>query len=241
MAILVQCFFVKRIFQLCDQQMKYWVLAVLSVLVLTHFALGSAAVVRVIEALSVSEAKPLNTLSLSAIVPYTLAAVVSDTAISIALVLLLRTKRSGFESLNSILDRAINFALTRCVLVSIVAIARLITFVVVPQTLWFLAADFGMGKIYANSLLAMLNARRAQPTYTVEQGSGSSGETAVFSTVLELSSPRADSPTTSRFLPTFSLRRVSSMRDFERQDGSDKVANDSNAHYIPTLPVSSST
>ena len=57
--------------------------------------------------------------------------------------------------------------------------------------------------VYANSLLAMLNARRVQPTYTVEPASGSSGETAVFSTVLDFSGPGLTSTVGSGMPPTY--------------------------------------
>ena len=57
--------------------------------------------------------------------------------------------------------------------------------------------------VYANSLLAMLNARRVQPTYTVEPASGSSGETAEFSTVLDFSGPGLTSTVGSGMPPTY--------------------------------------
>ncbi|KAK7690668.1 hypothetical protein QCA50_005767 [Cerrena zonata] len=186
-AILVQCFFVKRIYQLCEDRVKYWVTAALSILIMIHISLSFYAIVTVLKALAPAEEivraeLPLNSLVLSTILPYTLAAVVSDASIAVALILLLRNQRTEFESLNSILSRGINFVLTRFVLVSVVAIIRLITFVRLPETMWFAVSDFAMGKLYFNSLLAILNARHPQQKYPITQSS----EEGVLTSVLQI-------------------------------------------------------
>ncbi|KAK7690669.1 hypothetical protein QCA50_005768 [Cerrena zonata] len=173
----------------------------------TGLALGSLAVVKVIRALSVHKHKPLTTLTLSAIMPYTIAAVVSDSCIAIALVLLLRTKRSAFESIGLL--------------------------------------------VYANSLLAMLNARRVQPTYTVDPASGSSGETAVFSTVLDFSGPGLTSTMASGMPPTYPPTQVAVYSELLNQlhpthdvqmhtdpESEGELAKTSgrlSPHYVPTL------
>lgn len=42
-----------------------------------------------------------------------------------------------------------------------VAVGEVIAFSASPNTLWFLAVDFVIGKLYANSLLATLNSRQS--------------------------------------------------------------------------------
>lgn len=78
---------------------------------------------------------------------------------------------------------------------------------VLVSSLSHISAD-SIGLVYVNSLLAMLNSRRLQPTYTVEHASGSSGETAVFSTVLDFSGPELTSTMASGMLPTYPPSQV---------------------------------
>ncbi|KAL4252276.1 hypothetical protein ABKN59_002549 [Abortiporus biennis] len=183
-AVLVQIFFVKRIYQLCRAPTRYWLAGILTILVATHFGLGSDAVVQVINAFNSDHhpdpVEPLAGITFSAVVPYTIAAVLSDVAISVVLIIVLRARRSEFESMNSVVDRLMNFSLTRCVVVSVAALVRLITYVAVPGTLWFVATDFIMGKLYAISLMSLLNSRRASLPATTE----SDLETPVFTTVM---------------------------------------------------------
>ncbi|KAJ8580092.1 hypothetical protein M405DRAFT_886256 [Rhizopogon salebrosus TDB-379] len=44
---------------------------------------------------------------------------------------------------------------------TIVATAEVIAFAISPNSLWFIAIDFVIGKLYANSFLASLNSRSA--------------------------------------------------------------------------------
>jgi len=228
-AILVQCFFVKRIYQLSPTPSKYWVTIVLSMFVCVHFALGSVAVVQIIRAFNGAGGLgfdvPFGSLTLSAGLPYTLAAVFSDVVIAIALTLLLRARRSDFESINSVIDKAVNFSLTRCVLVSIAAIVRLVTFAAVPGTLWFLAMDFIIGKLYAISLMSMLNSRRPPSSVTDE----TAADTAVFSTMMPLDVATFGQGSTHRLSANFPL---ASSRHSGHQTQSTKDPTDV---YLPSL------
>ncbi|KAH9846686.1 hypothetical protein C2E23DRAFT_569247 [Lenzites betulinus] len=76
----------------------------------------------------------------------------------------------------------VTFAINRCVLVTVAALVRLIAFTVLPWTAWFIATDFIMGKLYANSFMACLNARSFFPT-----PHASRGDTAIFSSVPDIS------------------------------------------------------
>jgi len=240
-AIAVQCFFVKRIFQLSPERYKYWLLALLSTLVVAHFGLGSDAVVKVIKALD--SQKQLGSLTLSAVFPYTLAAVLSDVCIAIALIVHLRSRRSEFQVMNSFISKAITFVMTRCLLVSFAAICRLIVFATMPSKLWFVAMDFTMGKLYANSLLAMLNSRRpsSAPGHT---STTLDPECAVFTTAMHLStmdSSRADleSSTSSSSAPRSTRHRPPEHIKLEPLSPAvDKTGlSNESVHFLPTLTI----
>ncbi|KAI6104355.1 hypothetical protein F5141DRAFT_1237777 [Pisolithus sp. B1] len=57
-----------------------------------------------------------------------------------------------------VLNTLIIYAINRCLLVLLVAIAALVTAVETQDT-WFLGLSFVIGKLYANSFLASLNSR----------------------------------------------------------------------------------
>ncbi|KAI6019664.1 hypothetical protein F5J12DRAFT_481354 [Pisolithus orientalis] len=52
------------------------------------------------------------------------------------------------------------YAVNRCLLTLLVAIAELVTCVCLPQDSWTMGLDFIFAKLYTNSLLASLNSRK---------------------------------------------------------------------------------
>ncbi|EEB92336.1 hypothetical protein MPER_09172 [Moniliophthora perniciosa FA553] len=62
------------------------------------------------------------------------------------------------------------YAVNRCLLTSAVAIVEVIVFIATPGSLWFIAIDFVIGKLYANSLLASLNSRNALRAQSSQSG-----------------------------------------------------------------------
>jgi len=97
--------------------------------------------------------------TLIAAVPFGITAVLSDIIIAIALCILLGSNRSSFEDTNNIINKLIVFAINRCILISAAALAETIVFSVLPNSFYSVAIDFVIGKLYANSLLAVLNSR----------------------------------------------------------------------------------
>ncbi|KAL4078087.1 hypothetical protein J3A83DRAFT_1728184 [Scleroderma citrinum] len=91
--------------------------------------------------------------------PFAVTAVLSDIFVAGALCILLRGKRSPFFETNVLVNTLIIYAINRCLLTSLVAIIEVIVFAILPHSLWFLAIDFVIGKLYANSFLASLNSR----------------------------------------------------------------------------------
>jgi len=103
----------------------------------------------------------LSEITYIAALPFAVLAVLSDVLITLALCVLLYNSRTGFRSTNSMLNLIIVYAINRCLLTSIVATIEMVMFVTEQETLWYLAADFVVGKLYVNSLLATLNTRSA--------------------------------------------------------------------------------
>jgi len=157
-ACIVQAFFTQRVYQLTPQPWKYPVTFIVAATVVVHFALGIDTVVKFFQ---IGEFSRLSEVTYDVALPFAIFSVLSDIAVAAALCILLQNSRTEYHSTNSILYRLIIFAINRCILTSVVAIAELIVFVRHPQSLWFLAMDFVIGKLYANSLLATLNTRRA--------------------------------------------------------------------------------
>ncbi|KAI6107477.1 hypothetical protein EDD16DRAFT_1740699 [Pisolithus croceorrhizus] len=93
--------------------------------------------------------------------PFVAAFALAEVLITTSLCVLLYDSgtRSSFSSTKRILTTLIIYAVNRCILVLVVALAELITTVEL-QSAWSMAIDFVIGKFYANSLLATLNSRQ---------------------------------------------------------------------------------
>ncbi|OJA11070.1 hypothetical protein AZE42_06925 [Rhizopogon vesiculosus] len=107
------------------------------------------------------EFSALQQITLYAATPFAIAAVLSDVCITIALCVLLHGNRSPVIETNVLVNTLIVYAINRCLLTSVVAVAEVIAFAISPASLWFIAIDFVIGKLYANSFLASLNSRSA--------------------------------------------------------------------------------
>ncbi|KAI0775179.1 hypothetical protein BD413DRAFT_295512 [Trametes elegans] len=184
-AAAVQTFFIKRIHKLCQSRFaRYTLPTVLSVLVLAHLGLGAEAAVKVITTFRSTSLDSLSKVAFSAALPYTLLAVLSDAFIAGTLIQLSRGRTPEWEStkLNTLIMQAVTFSINRCVLLTIAAFVRLIAFTILPWTAWFIAVDFIMGKLYANSFMACLNARSLFPSPQISRV-----DTAIFSSVPDVS------------------------------------------------------
>lgn len=157
-AFLVHIFFTVRIFRLSSRRVRWFLTPIISTLVLAHFCFGIETVVFLFIKKRFDK---LPEFTLSAAMPFALFAVLSDIFIAAALCVLLYGSRTGFQRTNTLVNTLMVYAINRCVLTSVVAVAEVIVFAVSPHSLWFLAIDFVVGKLYANSLLATLNSRRS--------------------------------------------------------------------------------
>ncbi|KAF9555960.1 hypothetical protein CPC08DRAFT_765552 [Agrocybe pediades] len=155
-ACVVQAFFVVRIFIICPQRAKWWVASFLSLLVLAHFAFGLETVTFMYIK---KQLEKLSEISLFAATPFAIFAVLSDILIAGSLCYLLHENRTGIRKTDTLVSTLIIYAINRCLLTSVVAVVEVIVFCIMPHSLWFLAIDFFIGRLYANSLLATLNCR----------------------------------------------------------------------------------
>ncbi|KAF9565216.1 hypothetical protein CPC08DRAFT_201191 [Agrocybe pediades] len=156
LALISQSFFTRRIFLLCSLRWRYWVAGIISVTVVAHFVTGINTAVHLFQKKEFSQLKEV---SLSAVVPFGASTILSDILVAASLCFLLDNNRSQFDDTNSVINRLIIFAINRCILTTAVAVVETIVFAVLPNTFYSFAIDFVIGKLYANSLLAVLNAR----------------------------------------------------------------------------------
>jgi len=83
-----------------------------------------------------------------------------DFAIASSLCYLLATSHTGFSNTDSFLTKLMTYAINTGCLISISSMATLITCAVMPKNFIFLGIEFFIAKLYINSVLALLNARR---------------------------------------------------------------------------------
>jgi hypothetical protein len=164
-ACVVQSFFIIRIFRLCNAKIRWWVASGLGILVLCHFAFGIETVAFLFIKKELSR---IPEVKLFAATPFALFAVLSDILIAGFLCVLLHGSRTGFKRTDTIVTTLIIYAINRCLLTAVVAILEVIVFSLMPHSLWFVAIDFVIGKLYANSLLATLNSRAAVRAATTD-------------------------------------------------------------------------
>lgn len=157
-ACAVQAFFTVKIFYLCRPRLRWIVTVPIIITVLLHLGFGIETVVLMFIKKQLSS---LSQLTYYAITPFGAALVVSDIFIAVALCLLLRENSSltVFPRTKQLLNILMIYAINRCLLTSLVAIAEVVLWAVNPENSWFMAVDFTIGKLYANSLLASLNSR----------------------------------------------------------------------------------
>ncbi|KDQ51156.1 hypothetical protein JAAARDRAFT_211291 [Jaapia argillacea MUCL 33604] len=82
-----------------------------------------------------------------------------DILITTSLCLYLRSNRTGFSSMDYIIDTIMMYAINHGSLTCICTFISLLCWLAIPHSLAFLGAHFAISKLYANSFLATLNTR----------------------------------------------------------------------------------
>ncbi|KAJ3482522.1 hypothetical protein NLI96_g6923 [Meripilus lineatus] len=87
-------------------------------------------------------------------------AVAVDMLIAIVICFFLNRRRTGFASMDGVINSITLYTVESGMITGIAAAASLIAWVTMPHNLIWLAIHFAISKLYANALLATLNARR---------------------------------------------------------------------------------
>ncbi|KAI0087323.1 hypothetical protein BDY19DRAFT_246021 [Irpex rosettiformis] len=152
----VQAFFTLRLYVLLEPRVRRWLIPIIALIVLAHFAFGvETAIFGLIE----KEFEKMQTKLYIAALPFAVFAVLSDLVIALCLCIKLHRTKSYLMTGNSVVNHLIIFAVNRCLLTVGATVLEVVLFTVFPHGLWYLALDFAIGKLYANSLLATLNTR----------------------------------------------------------------------------------
>lgn len=152
--LIVQSFFVYRIWIL--SRSKIFFVVPVGALVVATFALTFAYFVKAIKVTTFTLLPTLLTLSQSV----NALAAASDIMIAAVLIYILYQSKTGFSKCDSIINQLILYSLNTGFLTSVCAFLSLITINVFPATLIFITFYVPLSRLYVNSLLATLNARK---------------------------------------------------------------------------------
>lgn len=153
-AFLVQCFLSMRVYRLSNKSIPVTVIVMSSVI--AEFVLS---ITYVAKALPIQTfAGLLELKGISSAVNATTAA--SDVLIAGCLCFLLQKSRTGFRRSDTMINKLMLFSLNTGLLTGVFAVASLISISVWPDAFIYIAFYFCVGRLYCNSLLATLNARR---------------------------------------------------------------------------------
>ncbi|KAK0199247.1 hypothetical protein DFS33DRAFT_376261 [Desarmillaria ectypa] len=168
-AFLVQSFLTLRVWHLSNR--NSFVTTIVASLVIAEFgcvvAFGTLALTTVRDFAELATLKYLS-ISVNAL------AAAGDVLIACTLCLLLHRSRTGFEKSDTMINKLIVFAVNTGLLTSLCAVASLISILTAPNTFIYITFFFCMGRLYSNSLLATLNARKG--IRTAAEGINSSSE-----------------------------------------------------------------
>ncbi|EJF67448.1 hypothetical protein BD309DRAFT_1077320 [Dichomitus squalens] len=163
----VHCFFIHRIYNLSHKNM--YITAPLVALALVRLVTACISTSEMIRLRSYSGFVHgydyVFTIGLST-------AVSLDIFITIGLCYYLRRGRSPLSSMDRIIDTITLYTVENGMLTCITTIASLICWVTMPTNLIFLGLHFAISKLYANSFLATLNARKS----LLNKSQGSTGD-----------------------------------------------------------------
>ncbi|KAL4269496.1 DUF6534 domain-containing protein [Pleurotus pulmonarius] len=151
--LIVQSYLMHRIWRLSGK--KLWPLFLIGPFILGEFVCSLVFTILSLQMTTFAELTSLKGLSMTVNV----LAAAGDLLISICLVLMLHKRRTGFKKSNTIISRLIIFTINTGLLTTMCAIASLISILVWDATLIYVTFFFCIGRFYANTLLATLNAR----------------------------------------------------------------------------------
>ncbi|TFK73030.1 hypothetical protein BDN72DRAFT_894272 [Pluteus cervinus] len=146
-----------RILDIESMAINYILTILIIALVLSGFACSTAFTIESMQLETWAELAELKGLSMTVNV----LAVVTDVIIAAALFFYLHRSRTGFKRSDTMISKLIMFTVSTGLLTSICAVASLLTIVIWGETLIYVAFYFSLGRLYSNSILATLNARKS--------------------------------------------------------------------------------
>ncbi|KAI9460439.1 hypothetical protein HD554DRAFT_1587456 [Boletus coccyginus] len=154
-ALLVQSFLAMRVYRLSNE--SWLATGLVMILVIGEFVLVVVYAIQALPFKTFVQLTSLKTLSMSV----NAVAAAGDVLIAVLLCALLQRSRTGFRRSDSLINKLIVFSINTGLLTSLCAIASLVSIVAWPNTFIYIAFYFCLGRLYCNSLLATLNARRS--------------------------------------------------------------------------------
>ncbi|CAA7263612.1 unnamed protein product [Cyclocybe aegerita] len=153
----VQCFFLMRIWRLSRGKFK-WVLILLpSVFIAGKLVVGLVWVARVVTRTSVTDSNARD----GQLVKWAQgSAMAADVLLAGTMVFLLYSSRTGMSHTNMTINKLMLYAINTGVVTGLCAIATLVCVVAFPNTFIYGLFYFCIGRLYVNSMLASLNARK---------------------------------------------------------------------------------
>ncbi|KAJ3792402.1 hypothetical protein GGU11DRAFT_803031 [Lentinula aff. detonsa] len=151
---LVQTFYTIRVWRLSK---KNHVLAVVIMsIVLAQTACGTAWVIISLQLSTFQQLLDISglTVSINAL------SSAADVIIAASLCFLLTQSRTGFKHSDTLINKLILFSVNTGLATSICAVASLVSLIASPDSLLYAPFYFCIGRLYSNSLLATLNARK---------------------------------------------------------------------------------
>ncbi|KAG9309796.1 hypothetical protein JVU11DRAFT_10172 [Chiua virens] len=153
-AFFVQSFLAMRVYRLSNKSL----LATGSVMILVvgEFVLVLVYAYKALHLATFVELTTLKPISMAV----NAVAAAGDVLIAIFLCFMLQRSRTGFRRSDTMINKLILFSINTGLLTSICAVASLISIAASSDTFIYIAFYFCLGRLYCNSLLATLNARK---------------------------------------------------------------------------------
>jgi len=154
-AFLVQSFLATRVWRLSNGNI--WITGLIGCLIIGEFGCILAYTAISLQYETFVQLTQLKTLSITVNV----LAASGDVLIAGTLCTLLHSSRTGFHRTDTIINKLMIFSVNTGLLTSLCAVASMVSILTAGRTFIYIAFFICMGRLYTNSLLATLNARKS--------------------------------------------------------------------------------
>ncbi|KAG1908135.1 uncharacterized protein F5891DRAFT_991692 [Suillus fuscotomentosus] len=151
---MVQSFLAKRVYHLSNKNMI--ITASVMSLVIAEFVIVIIYVAKAVGLTTFAQVPQIRSLSMS----INAIAAAGDILIAVLLCTFLQRSRTGFRRSDTMIKKLMLFTINTGLLTSVCAMMSFISIAVWPDTYIYIAFYFCVGRLYCNSLLATLNARK---------------------------------------------------------------------------------